>query len=265
MYSIKQIILVLVLVLAGCTTNEIGPEPESIVANTESRVLILRVNKYSGPLVSFIFDDGWGSDYTVVRPIFKQRNLRCGFAIVKNLVGREDRLSVAQVKKMSEENFEILAHSVGHFKMSKDNLPLERIQWEVQNSTAFLDSLGCEVRGWVTPMSIMNDKYLPSLNSLAYSFTKSNGFDPIDETNVHKLTRFGLESTSLQKAITAVSKAYREQKPIVFYAHNILKGTQEEGDLISLIEYCSKNNYQIVTPAKLVEHYYPQCQLSLNP
>ncbi len=38
------------------------------------------------PRVAFIFDDGWVDHFEVINPVFDERKIKCGFAIVKRLV-----------------------------------------------------------------------------------------------------------------------------------------------------------------------------------
>ncbi|MFD2724779.1 polysaccharide deacetylase family protein [Hyunsoonleella rubra] len=210
------------------------------------------------PIVSFIFDDGWENHFKVVKPIFDERNIKCGFAIVKRLVGVNNRLDSVQIKQLNDDGFEILSHSVNHFKMSSNELDVNDAKKEIVQSLYYLRELNCKVNGWVTPMSIMHDDFVPLLGNYEYGFTKSNGLNPIDieAKKPYKMTRVGLESITLQKAKWLADIAYQKKKPVVFYTHSIDENSKKEEELILLIDYCIEKGYAIGVPNEIFLRYY---------
>lgn len=200
--------------------------------------------------VSFVFDDGWITDYEVVRPIFKERGLKCGFAIVTRLIGVHNRMNESHIKNLNNDGFEILAHSVNHVNMSKDTIPLDYAKNEIIKSKEILLKLDCDIKGWVTPMSIMNDNYIPLLSEYyQYAYTKS--FDK-SVTDKYTQGRYGLESHSLEDAKVFL-KSLTNTDRVVFYAHNVISGSQEERDLKELLNFCITNEYQVTIPRELYD------------
>lgn len=69
------------------------------------------------PTIAFIFDDGCKSDFELIKPLFEQRGIRCGFEIITRLINGDRRLTFENIYTLQKGVFEILPHSVNHFEI----------------------------------------------------------------------------------------------------------------------------------------------------
>ncbi|WP_242083689.1 hypothetical protein [Aestuariivivens sediminis] len=91
--------------------------------------------------------------------------------------------------------------------MSSNEIDLRTIKSEIIDSEHYLTELCCEVYGWVTPMSIMNDEFILFLNQYRYPFTKANRLKPIETNDPYRLTRISLETTTAEAQKDVLDKA----------------------------------------------------------
>ena len=92
--------------------------------------------------LSLTFDDGLESHYSIVYPLLKEKNFTATFFIIANISSDPDDLgrrfmSSEDIKKLSEDNFEIGSHTLSHEKLT--NLSKEEIEKELKESKELLE------------------------------------------------------------------------------------------------------------------------------
>lgn len=85
------------------------------VAKKVTEQVTLEQNKHLRPMVILTFDDGYESDYNIVRPIFAELGLKGTFFIIGSRIGYSERyMNAAQIKEMAEIGHEIGSHTLSH-------------------------------------------------------------------------------------------------------------------------------------------------------
>jgi peptidoglycan/xylan/chitin deacetylase (PgdA/CDA1 family) len=110
----------------------------------------------SRPLVTFVFDDGDETDYTVARDIFKAHGEVACTAVVTGWVNKKNYLSVPQIHELRNDGWEIMSHTVSHPNLR--DLSESQIEDELSRSKAALESWGLPVRNLVYPYNKGNEK-----------------------------------------------------------------------------------------------------------
>lgn len=67
-------------------------------------------NKVPRPMVSFVFDDGYATDYTIMRPLFDAQNEVATSAIITRSVGTGSYMTWAQIESLDTDGWEIACH-----------------------------------------------------------------------------------------------------------------------------------------------------------
>jgi len=77
------------------------------------------VTRSDRPIVTFAFDDGHETDYTIARPVLDRYHFSATSYVITSMVGTPDRLSLAQLKNLQELNgWDIASHSYNHLNMT---------------------------------------------------------------------------------------------------------------------------------------------------
>lgn len=170
------------------------------------------------PIVTFVFDDGNGTDYTVAKDIFKAQGAVACTAVVSNRVNTENHLSVSQLKELQDAGWEILSHTKSHPNLK--TLTEEQIEAELSGSKSVLEALGFSVKNLVYPYNKNND----IVRKVAEKYYRSarGGRSML---NSIPLEMYELKSYSLKHDISKmkdyIDNAYSEKKWLIFYHHQI--------------------------------------------
>lgn len=209
---------------------------------------------------NFQFDDGLNTD-TMVYEAFKNKNLTCGFALIAtNTLDR-------QYLSYQAEGFEILSHSTDSEPMETDTQYESAIEEKLKDSKKTLMAKGYNVRGWVTPNSAMNDKYIPLLHKYYdYGYTVYYNDHPTypvyqnETTDTYKLYRIGL-GTSYDAMKTIVDDAIANNGFVTFYGHSGDIGTTiDMSALNQLLDYLNTkiDNLEcyVKNPSDAIDYYF---------
>jgi len=119
--------------------------------------------------ISFSFDDGFESDYTIVAPLFLERNIKGTFFITTGFLGKNNYLKVSQVKKMYKMGIEIGSHSKTHPILT--SLNKHKLKEELLDSKKYLeDIIGDEVEGFSIPGGFYNQRVLEMAFEAGYKY-----------------------------------------------------------------------------------------------
>lgn len=201
---------------------------------------------------AFIFDDGDSND-EIVKNIFDEYGLKCGFAIYK---------TNKRYKDFYDEGFEILAHAVS--PVSNPNEENVRSMLQAAYDKVVSMEIGC--KGWVTPSSVLDSKYQPLVyDYYEYGFTiyKGTATENAGIPNTQKtyqLWRSSIESLTTEQCKAIIDSAVTNSQLLVFYAHsrNLDTGTNNltTTHIKKIIEYCKGKGYGILTPYDAMKCYF---------
>ncbi len=170
------------------------------------------------PIVTFVFDDGNDTDYTVAKDVFKAQNAVACTAVVTDRVNTENHLSVSQLKELQDAGWEIMSHTESHPNLK--SLSEDQIDKELSGSKAALEAWGFSVKNLVYPYNKNNE--LVRKVAAKYYRSARGGRSML---NSMPLEMYELKSYSLKHDISKmkdyIDNAYSEKKWLVFYHHQI--------------------------------------------
>jgi hypothetical protein len=176
----------------------------------------------SKPLVTFVFDDGYETDYTVAKDIFSARGEAASTAVVTGWVNTKDYLSVSQLAGLQEAGWEIMGHTVSHPNLR--DLSENQLESELSQSKAALEGWGLHVRNMVYPYNKSNEtvrritaKYYRA-GRAGQKMLNSTGSDPYDLKSSSCELSFWHKMSDIKSRI---DRAYAEKKWLVLYQHLI--------------------------------------------
>lgn len=201
---------------------------------------------------AFIFDDGESND-EIVKNIFDEYGLKCGFAIYK---------SNKRYKNFYDEGFEILAHAESPISNPNE----ENVRNMLQTAYNKIIYMGIDCKGWVTPSSALDSKYQPLVyDYYEYGFTiyKGSATKDVGIPNTQKtyqLWRSSIESLTTEQCKAIIDSAVANSQLIIFYAHprNLNTGANNltTAHIKEIIEYCKDKGYGILTPYDAIRCYF---------
>lgn len=208
------------------------------------------------PVINFQFDDGKVTDVNVYN-VFKQYGLVCGFAIVSTNTRVDEYLSY------QEEGFEIIAHSTSGLGMNDPTMT--DVEQRLKESKEVLESKGFNIKGWVTPSSVMHSSFIPLVKKYyEYATTVGdNGLYNVLADSSRKLRRVSMESRTLEELKAIVDEAILNTGCLTFYAHDYPDANAPfltEETLTGLLAYVKQkvDNGEVITgrPIDVMNHYF---------
>ncbi|RJQ13947.1 MAG: hypothetical protein C4560_13215 [Nitrospiraceae bacterium] len=185
------------------------------------------------PLVTFVFDDGNETDYTLARDIFKSHAGVACAAITTNWLGTKNHLNASQLAELQKDGWEILSHTESHPNLRA--LSGSEVETELSRSKSILENLGLTVKNLVYPYNKTNET-VKGIAAKYYRSAREGGSMP----NPYALDRYELKSYSIKhnpgKMKNYIDNAYSEKKWLIFYHHQIdakLKISDKNGNFIS--------------------------------
>ncbi len=174
------------------------------------------------PLVTFVFDDGYETDYTVAKDIFKAQGEPACAAITTGWVNTKNFLNISQISELQKDGWEILSHTVSHPKLK--TLTEDRIETELSQSKSTLESWGFKVNNLVYPYNWNNE----TVKNIVRKYYRSgrNGHKMLNSSDLDKydLKSYSNEISTRHKmsAIKSqIDQVYSEKKWLIFQHHRI--------------------------------------------
>lgn len=195
-------------------------------------------NKSKGK-AAFIIDDGIDTQYSSVPSVFESRNVRCGFAIVPELIGNSGRMTGSNLSDLYQRGFEILGHSITDLRTTTSKLLSSA---EIKTSYERLRKV-CAVSGYVASQSVLSETALAEVKKTydyafsALSVAGEYDKDTFDGKSYYNLSRVNLDGANSSNGIPAAQLAAIEGKSVVFYEHLYTGVAPLETILDEIIQY----------------------------
>ncbi|MBI5664931.1 MAG: polysaccharide deacetylase family protein [Nitrospirae bacterium] len=206
----------------------------------------------SKPLITFVFDDGNETDYTVAKDIFSARGEVASTAVVTGWINTKDYLSVSQLTELQQTGWEIMGHTVSHPNLR--DLSESQLEAELSQSKAALEGWGIHVRNMVYPYNKSNEtvrriaaKYYRA-GRAGQKMMNSPGSDPYDLKSYSCELSFWHKMDDIKGLI---DRAYSEKKWLILYQHLIdakirisgKRGVFVPGEMLSFIPSGAAGKY----------------------
>ncbi len=107
------------------------------------------------PLLTFVFDDGFDTDYLVARDVFAEQGVVACSAIATDLIGRTGFLDPGQIIGLRDAGWEIMGHTASHRNLR--SLSPAQVEDELFRSKTILEGMGVTVKNLVYPYNKSNE------------------------------------------------------------------------------------------------------------
>lgn len=171
------------------------------------------------PLVTFVFDDGFDTDFLVAREVFAQQGAVACSAIATDLIDRPGFLDPSQIIGLRDAGWEIMGHTASHRNLR--SLSAVQVEDELFRSKTILEGMGITVKNLVYPYN----KSSEMVRSIARKYYRS-ARGGMDAFNRDVLEQYDLRSVSNKKFGLAqmqarLDQAYAERDWLIIHGHQI--------------------------------------------
>jgi len=171
------------------------------------------------PLVTFVFDDGFDTDYLVAREVFAEQGAVACSAIATDLIDRPGFLEPAQIIGLRDAGWEIMGHTASHRNLR--SLSPAQVEDELFRSKTILEGIGVTVKNLVYPYN----KSSETIRTIARKYYRS-ARGGVDSFNRDVLEQYDLRSVSnkkfgLKQMQAWLDKAHAEHDWLIIHGHQI--------------------------------------------
>jgi peptidoglycan/xylan/chitin deacetylase (PgdA/CDA1 family) len=171
-------------------------------------------------IVSFVFDDGFETDYSLALDLFREEGCPASTAVVTDWIGRPGYLSADEIRALAASGWEIMSHTAGHPNLKR--LDAERIDEEYRRSIAALDALGVRPRNLVYPYNQSS----PAAREIASRYFRSarGGGKRLESSppDLYCLSSFEIKSDP-RPIEAAIDRAAATGSWLILYHHRIVQ------------------------------------------
>lgn len=170
------------------------------------------------PLVTFVFDDGYDTDYLVARDIFSEQGAVACSAITTDWIDRPGYMSADQIIGLRDAGWEIMGHTATHPNLR--SITPAQVDDELSRSKAALEGLGVTIKNLVYPYNKSNE----TVREIARKYYRS-GRGGKNKFNTAVIDPYDLRSFSNKPDLVAmkghIDRAYTEKDWLIIYHHEI--------------------------------------------
>lgn len=170
------------------------------------------------PLVTFVFDDGYDTDYLVARDIFSELGAVACSAITTDWINRPGYMSADQIIGLRDAGWEIMGHTATHPNLR--SLTPAQVEEELFRSKAALEGLGVTVKNLVYPYNKSNE----TVREIARKYYRS-GRGGKNKFNTAVINPYELRSFANKPDLVAmkghIDRAYTKKNWLIIYHHEI--------------------------------------------
>ena len=141
-------------------------------------------------VVSFIFSDGFKSQYTNAKPILDKYGFKATFDVICNYVDKKDGyMNWKDIKTLRDEGHDIGSHSMSHVRLT--DLSKKSIEYEVGKSKKCLEDYGIKPTSFEYPFSTGSDnKTIVNVVAKYYELA-TRGNDPLMFLSCNGMKQYG--------------------------------------------------------------------------
>ena len=215
-------------------------------------------------LVTLTFDDGWETNVETVLPRLNEENLRSvQFFATKFVEGIDDE----GVRESYASGHEVGSHAVNHEDLR--DLPAEQLDYELQHSKAYLESItGTPVVAFATPFGAYDSNVVDRIRASGYRLHRSvdTGFNSKNDFDVWNVrVQNVLLDTPLSEIRSWVEKASSERLWLVLVYHRVGgeplgRYDSTEADFEQHLEILRNSGIPVVTFSEALGELLPQLE-----
>ncbi len=185
------------------------------------------------PLLTFVFDDGFDTDYLVAREVFAEHGAVACSAIATDLIDRPGFLEPGQILGLRDAGWEIMGHTASHRNLR--SLSSAQVEDELYRSKKILEGMGVTVKNLVYPYN----KSSETIRTIARKYYRS-ARGGVDAFNRDVFEQYDLRSVSnkkfgLSQMQARVDQTYVKRDWLIIHGHQIdvkITLTSEKGAFV---------------------------------
>jgi len=104
------------------------------------------------------FDDGYLTTYEKAYPYMKKKGLKGICFVVVDWIGKRDRMTLKQLLKLQDEDWEIGSHTITHPNLTKIDIKIAKT--EIVLSKILLESKGLKIKSFAYPFGEYNEEII---------------------------------------------------------------------------------------------------------
>lgn len=136
------------------------------------------------------FDDGYADNYKYAYPVLREEQVPGTFFVVSGSIGKENRMTAAQLREMSANGMKIGSHTVNHENLTGMNA--REIDFELRQSKEVLEKiLGEPVCALAYPGGKVNETVLDRAKA-CYNMAFTASVVPAEKQTMYTLQRYGV-------------------------------------------------------------------------
>jgi peptidoglycan/xylan/chitin deacetylase (PgdA/CDA1 family) len=217
---------------AGATTLNI-----SLVLNSNGSLLSREhslenitkpgIAKWSRPLVSITFDDGWRSAYTQAIPVLNSYGYKGTFYITPSIIETPHFMSAANLTTLSKSGHEIAAHGYSHTDMTM--MSQNALNNQLSQGKTYLTDVGFSANNLAAPYGKSDaevewfaKKYFTTIRGA------DTGTNTKQNINPHNLKAFVIHKDTSQDALKELLEQTKKTNGwLILVYHNVNSGGNE--------------------------------------
>jgi len=189
------------------------------------------LNNNNGKYIILTFDDGWSSQYEAYKQL-KQFNFKGTLYIISSLIGKEDRLTLDNLKDVYNNGWDICNHTVHHDNLTK--VSTKRAYDEIYGCSAWILGHGFKrdmgYKHLAYPEGGYNDNIINILKKQGFltARTTNPGSDTTKLLELGRTSLYGMTKKNIRDFI------FSDKKLIIVNMHRIVPDDSKEATDIDL-------------------------------
>lgn len=194
-----------------------------IVAPILIAVLLLSPTTVKKPeaIVTFCFDDGYKS-VMEANGILQKYDYAGTVFVITSEIGKNGYLSLEDLKKLSQEGWEIGSHTFNHLDLTK--LSAEDLKTELQGSKQWLEKQGFKIYSLAYPYGEYN-KEVTKIAKKYYSVARTVNYGinslPLSKNQLYTLKSVDVNKYSVEEVKKLIDQAIIEKDWLILTFHRI--------------------------------------------
>ncbi|HUV26988.1 MAG TPA: polysaccharide deacetylase family protein [Anaerolineales bacterium] len=198
------------------------------------------------PMVTFMFDDGYLTDYTIMFSTAQAKGVPMGCAIVTDAIGTANYMTQEQILELQSAGWEIMSHTKSHVDLR--TLNEDQLVEELRGSKLALESFGCVVNNFVNPFHYSGE-FIRNIIKRYYRSARSNDANtyPNNQSVLYTYKLGGYLAGALSEAAmeAIVDSAETSGEWVIFYLHQT--DAADATRIGNVIDYIQAKGIAIVT------------------
>jgi peptidoglycan/xylan/chitin deacetylase (PgdA/CDA1 family) len=214
-----------------------------------------KIPKSNKGKVIFQFDDGHITAYKNAYPVLKQKGWPAGCAVIPDVIGADDRVSLKMMSEMQKNGWDMMSHPKAPRSTGLPGLPEQVQRRKIVSAYQKLAALGFEkgARHFVAPYNRVSGTTLDIVSDVhetgfLFGACPSNARHP---SNPYFISRVQGDSVRGAKDIIDMAAQYNQ---LAVLTYHVIGGNGTPMSVFKrIIDYVEKQNVDVISPSQLID------------